>query len=151
MKPFLVDYRARPLNEFDHALVRNYVLRVRRGAKSEYTARAKINALHRFWVWAAERYKVDNAMSGIRHPKMPEPKPKAITTDDLLLMFKATYLSTSRASRRDRALLHQSIQPSSLVHPFTFAEHGFPPLPSLLRAYPRFTLWTMCPHELWLT
>lgn len=105
LKGFIDAHQGTPLDHFTHNLLRGYVLTIRRSAKSEYTARAKINALHRFWSWASGRFNMPNPMDGIRRPKMPEPQPKAISADDLKMLFKATYFSRSRSASRDRALL----------------------------------------------
>ena len=103
LKPFAAQHAALRLNEFDHQLLRTYVLEVRRVAKSPTTARDRIVALHRFWTWASKRYHIENPMQGIRRPRPTEPRPKAIEAVDIIAMYKAC--KRTRAGLRDQTIL----------------------------------------------
>ncbi len=103
LRGLLKAHSARRLDQFDHALLRDFVLALRRRAGSPHTVRGRVSGLHRFWTWAAARYGVPNPMAGIKRPRMPEPKVKAVAPEDILAMFKAA--PATRLGFRDRALL----------------------------------------------
>jgi len=73
------------------------------GGLSESTISAHIRALHKFWRWAANEYQIANPMSGVKYPKKPEPKPKAIPMDSVQRLFAAT--GDDHIGIRNRALL----------------------------------------------
>jgi site-specific recombinase XerD len=100
---FIQKFSGRDVNQFDHDTLRDHVTQLRKQSKSVWTARAKINALIQFWLWASKRYEIKNPMIGLRRPKIPEAKPKAIERDHLVALFNAT--SPDGLGYRDRAML----------------------------------------------
>lgn len=103
LKGFLGAFGTRRIDELDHATLRDFVLTIRRTAKSSHTAHGKIRGLHRFHQWLVIRYGVKNPMAGIKRPRLPEARPKAASAADVLAMFKACPISW--LGYRDRALL----------------------------------------------
>lgn len=75
------------------------------GGLSSDSISSHIRALKAFWSWAEKRYKVQNPMEGIKLPKQPPRKPKAIDPSDFVKLFNAISDETCICPQRDRALL----------------------------------------------
>mgnify|MGYP000979665886 CR=1 FL=1 len=70
---------------------------------SESTTNSYIRALHRFFSWCAVEYDKPNPMKGIRFPKEPEQKPKAIDLEDVTKMLATC--GEDASGLRNRALM----------------------------------------------
>lgn len=69
------------------------------GAYSKDTIASYITTLSVFWAWVAEEHGIDNPMKGIKRPKRNTPTPKAVASDDFVLLFDGA------ARLRDKAIL----------------------------------------------
>lgn len=83
--------------------VRTYLVSLRRSEYSESTVSAHTRALHRFWSWAADEYRIHNPMRTIKYPKMLQPTPRAAALGDVKLMLEAT--GDDAIGARDRAMI----------------------------------------------
>lgn len=72
---------------------------VQPGGYTADTLASYVTALHGFWSWVADEYKIENPMKAIKRPSRPAPEPKAIESTDFIKLFDgAAYL-------RDKAIL----------------------------------------------
>lgn len=69
---------------------------------SDATIEARKRALHAFFSWCADEYRMNNPMQGIKR-KRTKPRPKAMHPRDFVKLFNATQDTDTGA--RDRALL----------------------------------------------
>lgn len=69
------------------------------GGYSKDTIASYITTLSVFWAWVAEENSIDNPMKGIKRPKRNTPTPKAVASDDFVLLFDGA------ARLRDKAIL----------------------------------------------
>lgn len=79
----------RVLSSITADIMRQYVITIRKSARSEVTAIDRIVALHAFWRWASAEYAVTNPMARIKRPQRPKPSVKAPTVQHVRALMKA--------------------------------------------------------------
>lgn len=89
LKDFKWIFGAMPIDSIMPDTMRQYVIQVRRNARSEVTAIDKINALFAFWRWCSDEYQVVNPMARIKRPRRPKPTVKAPTIEHVRALAKA--------------------------------------------------------------
>lgn len=104
LKPFIEKFKGRDVASITPDQMRQFVIEIRRIAKSEVTAADRITALHRFWAWSSGEYGLPNPMARIRRPKRPDPLPRAPSIDHVRTLLAACN-TESRSGVRDLALL----------------------------------------------
>ncbi len=116
---FADDFQGCDLGAFTSTMIREYIVGlqnrseryidapqkpVQAGGLSEASIAGHVRALHAFWSWAADEYRLDrNPMANIRRQRNPQPEPKAISPSDFVRLFNAT--GNDDAGKRDRAML----------------------------------------------
>lgn len=76
---------------------------VQNGGFSSESIASYITALHRFWSWTSDEYKIDNPMQGIKRAKRQKPSPKAVEAGDFKRLFDAC--GDDLSGVRNRAML----------------------------------------------
>lgn len=83
--------------------IRRYMVEVReRYSDDSFYGHAR--ALHAFWRWSTDEYRIENPMRNIRYPKQPTPKmPRRVETSDIAKMLDS--LPDDAQGIRDRAII----------------------------------------------
>lgn len=116
LTPFIERHEPKSLTDVTTDDLRNYLVylrskdtrwegdeRERPGRLSPDTISAHTRALHKFWSWAATEYQIANPMRSIKYPRKPPAKPKAISLEDVALLYAAT--GDDVIGARNRAIL----------------------------------------------
>src|SRR5690349_14359925 len=78
-----------PLGKVSATNIRRHIVDLRKQFYSEDTIHGHTRALHRFWKWCANEYKIDNPMANIRYPAPPKPKlPKSVNVFDIVRLLE---------------------------------------------------------------
>lgn len=103
LKTFAFAFGDVELETIEPNAIRRYLVGLK-GRYSEDTVHGHTRALHKFWRWCAEEYKVSNPMTNIRYPKQLKPKlPKAVTAADVIKLLEAC--DGNVFPKRDRAIV----------------------------------------------
>lgn len=80
LKPFVTEFGDRAVDSFNMRQLATWLVNQGGADHTKYN-RSKI--LHYFFAWCVQVYGVQNPVSAIPVPRLPEPEPKAIEPDDL--------------------------------------------------------------------
>ena len=103
LKPFASQFGQYTVDCVTVSEVCEFVIGLRKGARSTATLSDQMMGLRVFWTWCTAEYGIPNPMARIKQPPQPKPRPKAIRREDILRLYNVC--SDDRFGLRERAII----------------------------------------------